>query len=297
MYKRIKNSLLSPKGIASYYNDKKWVTLMYVLILALLYAIPAIGTLKYVGTNITTIIEEQVVFNEEIEYIIENKKLVSTTDSNKNYVFDAGQFNQYNLFIAIGEKVDNSKIIKTNNNLVNVVLHYGIDGLYLSVPVNITKTTDENNISYKLIEYTEEKIDLRLVNDNDFYATNYLFKLIRNYINSQSGTIYGIGIPLLTISSLVDLLFTVLIMALIGYILNRKFGIKFGTTFKLALYSILPLIIGYMFSIFLNNFVGTILYYIGFFLSVTYFLRSIRYYLLNQFKTMKDEGENNNESI
>ena len=75
MYQRIKNSLIEPKKIANYVNDKFWKLILYIVVLSLLLLIPKISEVRYLSSDVKSAIRDNVQITDEVEYIIKDNQL------------------------------------------------------------------------------------------------------------------------------------------------------------------------------------------------------------------------------
>lgn len=296
MYQRLKNSLLSPKEIAKYAYDKFYVIVLYMLIFVLLLSVPGIAELKRFGSNMTALFSDNVIIDQDIQYYIKDKTLVDNTldKSSPTYYFSFKNGSELSgMLLVIGENVDIKKL-----GIAPMIFQCASDGIYLGLPNGKDVTT------LKIMDYPETEIDLSLLDDNDINTHTNFFGMIKTYISKNMGTVYGMGIPGILIGCFIEILSNVFVFALIGYMFNKKLGLKFGKSMKLGIFCSLPMVLGTLFESALGSgFIGVSLYYIGFFTTIVFYVISSRWHLIelhtrqdinNEFTEKED---NDNESI
>ena len=95
----------------------------------------------------------------------------------------------------------------------------------------------------KLLSYNNE-VDLRLMKNGDLKSISGFTKYVDDFINSHKLIIYSIAIPGVFIYSVMEILFTTLMSAVLLLVFFGKYGIKFGKIYKLTLYCALPTVRG-----------------------------------------------------
>ncbi len=104
MYTKFKECLLNPTKIGKYVDEKLSKTILYFLLLLLIYVLPSIVSLVRVSempTNISSVITERFastqVINYEITDVDGQKMLVSTSDDPRAQYVYLGNFLDFNL--------------------------------------------------------------------------------------------------------------------------------------------------------------------------------------------------------
>ena len=296
MYQRIKNSLLNPKDIAKYAYDKFYVIVLYMLIFVLLLSVPGIARLKKLGSELATQFRENVVIDKDIHYYIRDGKLIdiSVDQSSPTYYFSFKNGSQFSgMLLVIGENIDVKKL-----GMTPMVFYYTTDGFYVGAP------NGNDLIKFKVMDYTNEDIDLSLLNDNDMNTQSKFFGMLKTYVLNNMGMVYGIGIPSILLGAFFEIISNVFVIALVGYMFNKKLGLKFGKSMKLGIFCSLPMVLGTLFENVLGNgAIGVVLYYVGFFATIAFYVISSRWHLveINAKNSLNDEfkenEENDNESI
>ena len=292
MYQRIKNSLIEPKKIANYVNDKFWKLILYIVVLSFLLLLPKISEVRYLSSDIKSAIRDNVQINDEVEYIIKDNQLQSINSEAINYTYYVNFENNtigYNLYVSIGESINYQKI---KYPTASIILHYATDGVYFVMPLSTTE--DGMDLNYKLCDYNGYEIDLRNLHLKESDERNQFFNIIKHFIDSKMPLIYAVSIPMFFVSSAIEILIVSLMMGFISYLINKKFNIKFKVVFKLVVYSMFPYVLGYLFSQFFNgSMLSVLFYYVGFFATITYFMIAIKQYLITQYSNYRKEDENN----
>ena len=204
MYQRIKNSLIEPKKIANYVNDKFWKLILYIVVLSLLLLIPKISEVRYLSSDVKSAIRDNVQITDEVEYIIKDNQLQSINSETINYTYYVNFENNmigYNLYVSIGESINYQKI---KYPTASIILHYATDGVYFVMPLSTTE--DGMDLNHKLCDYSGYEIDLRNLHLVDSDERNQFFNIIKHFIDSKMPLIYAISIPVLFISSPIEIL-------------------------------------------------------------------------------------------
>lgn len=299
MYNRIKNSLIDPKRLYQYAKDGFGKVVVYILILAALFGLVQVFELKYIPSEVKSILNNNVTITDVIGYKIENKELVPTdklTLYGHTYMYYINVPNNntgYKFLLAIGDKIRYNFV---SNPTSTVVLHYDTDGVYFVIPLS-DGNEDGMDLRYKLCDYPEEGFDLANVKIDGSVERNKLFNMVKHFIDDKMGLVYAIAIPAMLISGIIEIVMISLIMSLICFLVNKKFQLEFKVAFRLVLYSMFPLVLGHVFSSFFSGTVfGIIIYYVGFFATISYYLIAVKHYLVNKFTSYRKEDDTN-ESI
>lgn len=285
MYQRLKASLINPKSLVNYVKDKFIIVLCYILIFALLFAVPYIASIKNLGTSLVRKYKQTFPISEVIEYKIENKQLVKTGEFEKTYYFG---YNTNNPFFKLSLVISNSISEEFKNEHKNdFLIIYTADGVYFS--------DDIKSGTIKICDY-EKDADLALLKDNDTDASNAFYGLIDSYVNNHKGIIYGFGIPLIYLYSITEFMFLAMMITLLSLLVYRRHHLGFGNILKMVIYSMLPQTIGLMFSLFLyGTTIGALLSDVGFIISVIYAIMALNQLARN--KIIQEIEVDDNESI
>ena len=204
MYQRIKASLVNPKKIADYENDPLLISIIYLLVFSLLFAIPYMLVIKDFGGHLKGTITKEIQKNEVIEYVISDNKLISTLDEPKTYLlsFEDSSMNYFQIVIGNDLGVIDEQLLSTS-----IVIQYAEDGIYFcQTSLLETKT--------KLLSYNNE-VDLRLMKNGDLKSISGFTKYVDDFIDSHKLIIYSIAIPGVFIYSVIEILFTTLMSAVL----------------------------------------------------------------------------------
>ena len=288
MYKRLKSSIVEPKQLANYAHDRFGKVILYILILSILLMLPKVFNLRYIPSDIKCMVRDTIVIKDEVEYVIKDNKLQSTTSENVNYTYFLDIENNmvgYNFYVAIGESINFKKIKYPTNSMI---IHYALDGVYFVIPLSATE--DGYDFSYKLCDYEGYEIDLRNIHVKDSNERNEFFNILKHYIDDKMPIIYGIGLPILLISSAIEIVMISLMMSFICFLVNRKFRLKFKIAFRLVVYSMFSYVFGYVLSeLFGTSIITVFLYYGGFFVTITYYMIAVKQYLINEYLINRNE--------
>lgn len=286
MYQRIKAALVNPKKLVDYINDKLGITIIYVLIFSLLFALPYFLVIKDFGGFFKSVITKEVQKVEEIDYVISDGKLVAKSEESKTHIIKFEDTTMYYLNIVIGNDLDGV----TEDLLAStIILQYAEDGIYFCQAALI-------DAKVKLLSYTNDFVDLGLMKSGDLSSINGFTKYIDIFLNQYKKVIYGIALPSLLLYAAGEILLTSLMSAVLLLLFFSKYGIKFGKIYKLALYSVLPTIIGMLLSIFFSSWpIFGVFRHIGFFATTCYAIIGMNELAKRNY--MKEQEGNNNESI
>lgn len=286
MYQRIKASLLNPKKIVEYLNDRIGITIIYVVVFSLLFAIPYLLVIKDVGTTIKSKISKELQQKEVIEYTITDGYLKSKVEEEITYVFDFEDSSLNYITLVIGDdlnKVDSDYLESS------IILQYAHDGIYFCQK-SIIETKS------KLMDYTKDFVDLSLIKDGDLNSIRETLKYVDLFIEKNKTAIYAIAIPSILVYSAMEILFTTLMSSVLLLIFFGKHGIKFGQIYKLTLYCSLPTVLGLLLTILFSSlsFAG-IFNHIGFFVTTCFAVIAVNELIKQNY--LKKNEENDNESI
>ncbi len=325
MYTKFKECLLKPSKIGKYVDDKMSKTILYFILLLLIYILPSFVSLisvKQMPTDYSNVIVESFAKSSPINYKLENingkLNLNKTIDNVQPHYVQIGTIVGIDMNILvlfnINESIDlNSYDFSSDLINKNVILFtFAKEGIYISMGtlklsnVSNDKTQELANTSNKQFYYSYEKLGLSEI---DFSIASSNKTIFRNYLDSSYISMYQknlalillMGIPYILISGIVSLLIEVLVLALLIKILYGRFNVNFGATCKIVILAYTPRVIFNLLSIFWSS---IIMYFIGQFLTIIYVTIALRYYIIKNIGTNisniirgKDsgQGDNNNE--
>lgn len=277
MFRRLSDSLMAPSSIARYYKESFWKTFLFFLILLLIMMVQntlALYSSSLLDGNVKKEIRSEFV-GEEIPYEIIDGKLVNVNgDVNHYYI------NNLSTEMNIIFTEDLSNIDKTTPSL-NIIFNQ--DGVYVSASL----------IAQKIFEYSEfdylvnlDFSDPNVIRDISFWDN--IFNITEITVNNFKPIYMIIG----TFSNLIYW-FAWLIIFMLIIALFSKFKvsgyIKFRDLFKIAVYSLTPLV----FCIFFANFLGIkFLLYFGYILAAIFNSITVNEILKN-ILMIKKEGPQN----
>ena len=293
MYQRLIASLLKPKKIVDYVNDKFRITILYVLIFSIIFSVSYLLVFVDFESNLKGVISQQLCDSEPIEYVIDideeaqqpKGKLVCTLEKEKSYIVSLENTSYYYITIVIGNDLS---VLKDSNLSSSIILQYATDGIYFCQASFIETKT-------KLMDYSAEYVDLSLIAERDISSLRGITKYIDQFFDQYESEILLIAIPGLFISAIGEILFTTLMSSVILLLFFKKFGIKFGTIYKITLYCALPNVLGVLLTVLFSGFaIAGLFSNIGFIATTCYAMIA-----LNELsrKIMKEKEGNNYESI
>lgn len=325
MYTKFKECLLKPSKIGKYVDDKMSKTILYFILLLLIYILPSFVSLisvKQMPTDYSNVIVESFAKSSSINYKLENVNgklnLNKTIDDAQPQYVEIGTIVGIDMNILVlfntNESIDlNSYDFSSDLMNKNVILFtFAKEGMYISMGTlklsngSTDKTQELANTSNKQLYYSYEKLGLSEI---DFSVASSNKTTFRNYLDNSYISMYQknlalillIGIPYILISGTLSLLVEVLVLALLIKILYGRFNVHFGAICKIVILAYTPRVIFNLLSIFWSS---IIMYFIGQFLTIIYVTIALRYYIIKNIGTNisniirgKDssQGDNNNE--
>lgn len=325
MYAKFKECLLKPSKIGKYVDDKMSKTILYFILLLLIYILPSFVSLisvKQMPTDYSNVIVESFAKSSSINYKLENVNgklnLNKTIDDAQPQYVEIGTIVGIDMNILVlfntNESIDlNSYDFSSDLMNKNVILFtFAKEGMYISMGTlklsngSTDKTQELANTSNKQLYYSYEKLGLSEI---DFSVASSNKTTFRNYLDNSYISMYQknlalillIGIPYILISGILSLLVEVLVLALLIKILYGRFNVHFGAICKIVILAYTPRVIFNLLSIFWSS---IIMYFIGQFLTIIYVTIALRYYIIKNIGTNisniirgKDssQGDNNNE--
>ena len=325
MYTKFKECLLKPSKIGKYVDDKMSKTILYFILLLLIYILPSFVSLisvKQMPTDYSNVIVESFAKSSSINYKLENVNgklnLNKTIDDAQPQYVEIGTIVGIDMNILVlfntNESIDlNSYDFSSDLMNKNVILFtFAKEGMYISMGTlklsngSTDKTQELANTSNKQLYYSYEKlglseIDFSVASSNKTTFRNYLDNSYISMYQKNLALILRIGIPYILISGILSLLVEVLVLALLIKILYGRFNVHFGAICKIVILAYTPRVIFNLLSIFWSS---IIMYFIGQFLTIIYVTIALRYYIIKNIGTNisniirgKDssQGDNNNE--
>ena len=325
MYTKFNVCLLNPSKIGKYVDDKMSKTILYFILLLLIYILPSFVSLisvKQMPTDYSNVIVESFAKSSSINYKLENVNgklnLNKTIDDAQPQYVEIGTIVGIDMNILVlfntNESIDlNSYDFSSDLMNKNVILFtFAKEGMYISMGTlklsngSTDKTQELANTSNKQLYYSYEKLGLSEI---DFSVASSNKTTFRNYLDNSYISMYQknlalillIGIPYILISGILSLLVEVLVLALLIKILYGRFNVHFGAICKIVILAYTPRVIFNLLSIFWSS---IIMYFIGQFLTIIYVTIALRYYIIKNIGTNisniirgKDssQGDNNNE--
>ena len=325
MYTKFKECLLKPSKFGKYVDDKMSKTILYFILLLLIYILPSFVSLisvKQMPTDYSNVIVESFAKSSSINYKLENVNgklnLNKTIDDAQPQYVEIGTIVGIDMNILVlfntNESIDlNSYDFSSDLMNKNVILFtFAKEGMYISMGTlklsngSTDKTQELANTSNKQLYYSYEKLGLSEI---DFSVASSNKTTFRNYLDNSYISMYQknlalillIGIPYILISGILSLLVEVLVLALLIKILYGRFNVHFGAICKIVILAYTPRVIFNLLSIFWSS---IIMYFIGQFLTIIYVTIALRYYIIKNIGTNisniirgKDssQGDNNNE--
>ena len=268
MYQRFKNCLLKPKNIADYIKEPNKLTIIYTTILLIVYVIPfvLISLLSTsVETSLSTKISDEFINSAQINYNIENGKLVSTNEVEVPQYVES-EYIVYNLY-----KVDVLYVFDTTGSSYQNILNVE-EGTYLvflftendfsilaekvkkestngNVEVVSFKNTASNNNRYTYLNYTYSELGLNNIllssnkDNNTINFKNDIATLVSSIYNKIKMKLLPLIIIFVIMLAVGSYFFSVLFITLIFKLLYRYLQVDFGIVFKTTILSSTPYII------------------------------------------------------
>ena len=281
MFQRIKAALINPRANVRYMNDSFGKFIIYILIYVLLFTLPYIPLLLNIGTTFSETLAKSVNFTERVNYEIKDKKLVALDDA-KPVVLKFSSSLVYETYLAIGEEINYS--FPTNKQLL--IIHLDTDGIYFM--------NRSGESQAKVMNYNDNYIDLTKLSENDQATINGLFSYVGLYLKSHQALVFGAGLPILFLTNTFYVFGIALLISLFSFISFRALNLRFKKAFRMAILSMTPVVVSFMFSIFLErNAFGNLLYWAGFIITTIYNYRLGTSYII--YLKQKEIEENKHE--
>lgn len=278
MFRKLSNSLTSPKEVAKYYNESFGKTILFILILLVFVMVPTVISLltsDMLSENTKKIVKNSFV-NAEVAFEIEDGVL-HNINGDTDYVYT--NETAKNMHIVFTENIEKAKapidgyaIVLTKDGI------YQIISLLEDFPTKIASYSDYEYL--KNLDFSDPEIfsDINFW-DNVFNVTSMILNEARPmYIisNLLYYVVYWIGM-------------IVLFVFIMTFFAKMRTGnyLGFWKIFKLTFYSLTPFIVCLVFSTLFN--LG-FLVYIGYLISAIYSFITINE-VLKRLYLSRNEGE------
>lgn len=325
MYKKFKDCLLKPSRIGFYLEEKFSRTIIYFLLLLLIYSLPTITSLysiKEMPQEYSNVIIEKFNGHEEITYKIENGKLISTIDNPKPQYVNLGNMNSVNAdIITLFNLTDDFDITKFNfdSSLVGknvLIITFRSEKLLVNMgQVYEGNNSDEVELlssteNASTIEFTYEElgainIDFTKARYNKTAFKKELDDLYYDIFQKNKAVILASSISFSIMANAISMILEILILALLIKVLYSRFAVKYSKICQIVLLAYTPQVVFNLLSIFWSS---IFMYLLGQFLTIIYITIAIRYYSLNNIvknigssiasiieQNRNEQGDNDNE--
>lgn len=275
MFRKLTNSLMSPKEVAKYHNEPFWKTLLFFLVLLVFMMVPTVlnlSTTSLLSGNTEKEIKKAF-YNEDIPFVIEDGTLKNVNDDH-DYVY-VNQ-NIANLKFIFTENIDNFK-----DQLDVIGIAFCNDGVYVRMSVVKEKVFEYKDAAYlRNIDFTDkDKINGIEFWDNMFYIADSIL----NDIKPMYVTTYSLYYLFYWS---IWMLFFMLIIALFAKLRMGKY-LSFGRIYKVSVYNLAPFIVCLVFATLFN---WHFLVYIGYIIAAIYNIITVNE-LMKDLYLKRKEGE------
>lgn len=303
MYNKFKNCLLKPSQIYEYVDETFWKTLIYFLILTLIYVLPNIASItsfRKVGNNTLTQIVNGFEKSEDIHYQLINvegdiKLIPKKIDYKPQVVYLEKFIENYDVVLLFHLRATNIENYQLPNELVGkTALYFAFyedsvevyfaqyQGIFINGDGGIQQMS--NTLSKNLYKTSYEKlgvseIDFTITRENTAIFSRKINDLIMSVYNHHKVAILFSIVPMIYVMGIIQFLIDALILALLVKLLYSQYGLKFGKIFKLVILTYTPRVIFNILSIFWSN---MFMFILGEIISVVYLLIAMRYYAMSQ---------------
>ncbi len=303
MYNKFKNCLLKPSQIYEYVDETFWKTLIYFLILTLIYVLPNIASItsfRKVGNNTLTQIVNGFEKSEDIHYQLINvegdiKLIPKKIDYKPQVVYLEKFIENYDVVLLFHLRATNIENYQLPNELVGkTALYFAFyedsvevyfaqyQGIFVNGDGGIQQMS--NTLSKNLYKTSYEKlgvseIDFTITRENTAIFSRKINDLIMSVYNHHKVAILFSIVPMIYVMGIIQFLIDALILALLVKLLYSQYGLKFGKIFKLVILTYTPRVIFNILSIFWSN---MFMFILGEIISVVYLLIAMRYYAMSQ---------------
>ena len=274
MFKKLSNSLLSPKEVAKYYGEsfgKTFVFLLLMLFLLLVVTFVSIMTTSALTEDIKKEIKKTFV-NEEIAFVIEDGVLKNI--NNDNSAVYKKQISE-TMFIVFSEDIE-----KVEASMDTVTFILTNDGVYTKYPI-VYKIMEFKDFEYlKNLDFSNKEI----LSDISFWDN--IFNVVETVLGEYKPIFVVIGL-IYNFMYLAGLMMAIALITTFFSKMRTSNFLSFGSIFKLTIYNLAPFVICLIFSTLFNI---AFLMWIGYILTAVYNFITINEVLKNLYLN-RNEGE------
>ena len=271
MYQKFKNCILKPRNIADYIKEPKKKTIVYTIVLLIIYVIPFILISLLSNSSATTLsssVSNDLIGAEQINYVIEEGKLKSTTNDTipqyikTDLIIEAYKISALYIFDLTGESfeqildVENGAYIVflfTENNFqigsIEVTTGSGenVDnnsGIVVSLSEKGSNSSINNYISFSYSDLDIKNVNLAGNKDNNtINFRNDIATLVTSIYNNIKLKLLPLIIIVILVIAVGSYFFSVLFITLLFKLLYRYLQFDFGVLFKAVILSSTPYVI------------------------------------------------------
>lgn len=271
MYQKFKNCILKPRNIADYIKEPKKKTILYTIVLLIIYVIPFILISLLSNSSATTLsssVSNDLIVAEQINYVIEEGKLKSTTNDTipqyikTDLIIEAYKINALYIFDLTGESfeqildVENGAYIVflfTENNFqigsIEVTTGSGenVDnnsGIVVNLSEKVSNSSVNNYISFSYSDLDIKNVNLAGNKDNNtINFRNDIATLVTAIYNNIKLKLLPLIIIVILVIAVGSYFFSVLFITLLFKLLYRYLQFDFGVLFKAVILSSTPYVI------------------------------------------------------
>jgi len=274
MFKKISNSLFSPKEVSKYYNESFGKTILFFIVMLIILIL-----ITFVSMLTTSALTESMkkeikksFLKEDIAFVIDNGEL-HNVNNDSEYVYINKAYET--LYIGFTENVENCE-----SPIDGISIVFAKDGIYIKLPVAIQLFGYDKYDYLKNIDFTDKD----LLADINFWDNMY--SIADSELNELKPTFLIIN-TIRYIFSYIGLMMTIVLIVSLFTKLRTGTYLNFGAIFKITIYSLAPLVVCLVFSTLFN--LG-FLTYIGYILSMVYNSITINE-VLKKLYLNRNEGE------
>ena len=265
MYSRYKTSILNPSRIPLLL-DKKILSILYFLILGLIYILPnlvyVISTGGIDNYFFVEIVDEM--RNEDIDYTLSDNVLTSISNdpeiqsivtNSLQITFVPTKDEQLATELSVVYQEVNKlsetpiKLIFTEKRIIGL---FSFQGFLIDLDLG---TYQEFSVGEVHLENTTSEVEL-----------NNFSRVLHNIHNKYKSLIVMVTIPSLLIAGFIGLALTLLIPSFVLFIFNSGLGVKFGKIYHMSIYAFTIYILGStLLYMFVSSYITLILEIVSFF--------------------------------
>lgn len=287
MYQKFKNCILKPRNIADYIKEPKKQTVLYTIVLLVIYIIPFVLISLLSNSSVTTIsssVSEDLISANEINYVIEDGKLKSTTDNvipqyiKTEVILSTRKLNALYIFDLTGDSFETILDVEDGFYVLFLLTEteFSICSMEVSnkkqennngsgVVVNFMNASDNSDLN-KYISLTYEEIEVNNINfagnkdSNTINFRNDIATFVSAIYNNLKMKFLPLIIIIIISMAVGSYFFSVLLITVLTKFLYRYLQVDFGIVFKTVILSstlyVVCSLLGLLFSISLLEIVG-----------------------------------------